>query len=89
MRYVDFPALGVRPVTEFQTAGVLEPEPAELGAWTPARWVYERASVPRERTEWWYHAASRLWFKVRRDTGTDAVLDAVLATPGEEGGSHA
>lgn len=79
MRYVDFPLLGTRPVTEFQTAGVLEPEPAELGDWTAGRWVYERTSLPRERTEWWYHGPSRLWFKVRRDTGTDAVLAVELA----------
>jgi sarcosine oxidase, subunit delta len=79
MKYVEFPFLGRRPVTEFQTSGVLEPEPPDLGDWTPGRWVYERSSVPRERTEWWYHTPSRLWFKVRRDTGSDAVLAVELA----------
>lgn len=81
MKYADFPLLGRRPVTEFQTSGVLEPEPAELGEWTPGRWVYERQSVPRERTEWWYHTPSHLWFKVRRDTGTDVILAIEPARP--------
>ncbi len=74
MKYADFPLLGRRPFTEFSISGVLEPEPAELGEWTAARWVFERTSVPRERVEWWYHGASRLWFRVRRDTGSDTIL---------------
>ena len=51
MKYAAFPLLGRRPFTEFSISGVLEPEPAELGEWTAARWVFERTSVPRERVE--------------------------------------
>lgn len=75
MKYAEFPGLGRRPYSEFAPAGVLEPEPEELEPGAVARWIHARHSVPRERVEWWYHAPTRLWFRVRRDTGSDTVLD--------------
>ncbi len=75
MKTIDCPLLGRRAVSEFTVSGVLAPEPAELGAHSAARWVYERNSVPGERNEWWFHGPSQLWFVVRRDTASDAILE--------------
>ena len=83
MKYIDFPILGRRPSTEFTIAGVLNPEPAELEGVTPGEWVFNRNSVPMQRTEWWYHTSSQLWFMVERDTASDVVLAVSLA--GDDG----
>ena len=79
MKYIDFPVLGQRPATEFTVAGVLEPEPAELVGITAGAWVFNRNSVPLQRQEWWYHAASQLWFIVERDTESDDILGVAVA----------
>ena len=87
MKYADFPLLGRRPFIEFTIGGELEPEPETLTDDHVGRWVYRRNSVPRTRTEWWYHGPSRLWFTVVRDTATDTVIDTALAR-GEQRGDR-
>ncbi|MGR9089623.1 MAG: sarcosine oxidase subunit delta [Gammaproteobacteria bacterium] len=79
MKMIDAPKLGPRPATEFIIAGMLEPEPAELDGITAGEWVFNRTSLPRERTEWWYHTPSQLWFLVTRDTASDRVLAVQFA----------
>jgi heterotetrameric sarcosine oxidase delta subunit len=79
MKTINCPLLGWRPVSEFTAAGVLEPEPADLGEMSAAQWVFERNNVPMRRTEWWYHGATQLWFKVLRDTATDTIIDVTTA----------
>ena len=79
MKYIDLPALGRRPSSEFVVAGVLDPEPAELDGITPGEWVFNRQSVPMRRSEWWYHSPTQLWFMVERDTATDEVFEVSLA----------
>lgn len=87
MQYVDCPIIGRRPYSEFAISGILEPEPAEIADMTPARWTFERRSLPVERTEWWYHTPSQLWFNVTRHTGTDTISRVVLAGIEPEDGS--
>lgn len=79
MRWVEFPLLGRRPVTEFAISGVLEPEPEIINDREAGQWVFDRSSLPRVRTEWWYHPGSQFWFLVERDTGTDIVSKVELA----------
>ncbi len=66
-------------------AGVSEPEPKDLEGILPGAWVFNRDSVPKERTEWWYHDPTQLWFKVRRHTGLDRVVAVELAAMKENG----
>ena len=54
-------------------------DPADLGEMSAAQWVFERNNVPMRRTEWWYHGATQLWFKVLRDTATDTIIDVTTA----------
>ena len=75
MKIIDCPIIGRRAVSEFTIGGVLAPEPADLGEYTAAAWVYDRNSVPMQRTEWWFHGATQLWFTVRRDTASDEILE--------------
>jgi len=79
VKYLDLPALGRRPATEFVVAGILDPEPAELTDMTPGEWVFNRTSVPLCRTEWWYHTPTQLWFLVDRDTAADRILKVQFA----------
>jgi sarcosine oxidase delta subunit len=39
-------------------------------------WVYERDSVPKINTEFWFHTTSQIWFKVKRNTGTNQIYSA-------------
>lgn len=80
MKYLDCPVIGRRPISEFSVGGVLEPEPEDLGEFTPARWAFERTSLPLVRTEWWFHNPSHCWFQVSRDTATETIHDVVLAS---------
>lgn len=79
MKFIELPKLGRRPATEFVVAGLLEPEPAELAGINPGARVFNRTSIPRERTEWWYHTPSQVWFLVTRDTASDRVLAVTFA----------
>ena len=79
MKMITCPILGRRAVSEFVVGGVLECEPAELGETSAADWVYRRNSVPMERTEWWFHSASQMWFTVKRDTAADTILQVQAA----------
>ena len=80
MKYLDCEALGRRPASEFIVAGVLDPEPEDLGDVTPGAWVFNRTSLPMLRQEWWYHTPTQLWFLVERNTETDEILSVELAT---------
>lgn len=79
MKTIDCPILGRCAVSEFVIRGVLECEPEQLGDRSPGNWVFERHSLPMVRTEWWFHTASQMWFTVRRDTGSDEILEVSAA----------
>ena len=86
MKYIDFPTLGRRPSSEFVVAGILAPEPAELNdGVSPGEWVFNRNSIPKRRTEWWYHTPTQLWFLVERHTATDEVFGVSLAGAAADG----
>ncbi|MGB1883393.1 MAG: sarcosine oxidase subunit delta [Gammaproteobacteria bacterium] len=79
MKIIDCPHLGPRPLTEFAISGILDPEPENLGEFTPGRWAFERNSVPLERVEWWFHIPSELWFLVRRETASNTIVEVKAA----------
>ncbi len=76
MFQIDCPHCGLRPVTEFRFGGELthRPRGGDLRQW--ADYVYNRENVAGTQTEWWYHRAGcQRWFKARRDTVTNQVLE--------------
>ena len=85
MKIIHCPVIGSRPSTEFTVIGVSSPEPEDLGDLNTGAWVFNRDSIPEERTEWWYHGATQLWFKVRRHTGADRIVAVELARAVEHG----
>ena len=78
MKTIRCPVIGLRPLTEFTVIGVSTLEPEDLVDTNPGAWVFNRDSVPMERTEWWYHSATQLWFKVLRHTGADRIVGVEL-----------
>jgi len=85
MKIIHCPVIGPRPLTEFTVVGVSALEPEDLEGMSPGAWVFNRDSVPMERTEWWYHGATQLWFKVRRHTGADRIVGVELARADKNG----
>lgn len=86
---IDCPNCGPRAVWEFHYGGPprSRPEPAATEReW--AEYLYNRANVCGEQTEWWYHRSGcKLWFIARRNTLTNAVLETMRYVPQEaEGG---
>ena len=77
MKFFEFPLLGTRAISEFVPAHDEVLEPINLADNVSAGdWVYERDSVPKITTEFWYHSTSQIWFKVERNTGTNQIYSA-------------
>jgi sarcosine oxidase subunit delta len=76
LKIINCPLNGPRPLLEFVSAGeVREPPDADNcsdGEWTA--YLYNRASVPGVKREWWCHVPSGHWFIAERDTGCDEIL---------------
>jgi sarcosine oxidase subunit delta len=76
MKVISCPLNGPRPVSEFAYGGELrampDPDICSDAAWID--YVFNRASVPGVKREWWCHIASGYWFIVERDTERDEVI---------------
>ena len=88
---LDCPNCGLRPAWEFHYGGAVRkrPEPGDPTV-TERQWaeyLFNRANVCGEETEWWYHrSACKLWFLARRDTRTNQVLETRRFAPQEAAG---
>lgn len=82
---IECPNCGVRPLWEFHFAGATRSRPgpeASNQEWTD--YVYLRPNLCGEQTEWWYHrSACKLWFKARRNTRTNEMLEVLKPEPQE------
>jgi sarcosine oxidase subunit delta len=76
MKLLRCPINGERPLQEFTYGGEVrempDPKSASDAEW--ADYVYNRASEPGIRIEWWYHNASGYWFLAERDIVSDTVI---------------
>ncbi len=74
---VPCPHCGPRDVYEFRFGGEAQRRPvpdAPLDAWV--HYVYLRTNEAGPQTEWWYHRLGcRTWFRARRDTRTNTILE--------------
>jgi sarcosine oxidase subunit delta len=76
LKLIRCPLNGPRPVLEFVSAGEVR-EPPDPGRCSDTEWtayLYNRASVPSVRREWWCHTPSGYWFIAERDTARDEIL---------------
>ncbi len=85
MLLLDCPNCGPRNVSEFRYGGEVNPRPSDPGATADDAWtdyLYMRANVSDEQTEWWYHRSGcGLWFLAERHTLTNAVRRTYLWRP--------
>ena len=76
MKVIHCPLNGPRPALEFVSAGEVrespDPDSCSDAEWTA--YLFNRASVPGVKREWWCHTPSGYWFIVERDTGRDEIL---------------
>jgi sarcosine oxidase, subunit delta len=75
MKVLRCPLNGPRPLLEFVSAGEVRepPDPAcSDGEWTA--YLFNRASIPGVKREWWCHTPSGYWFIAERDTARDEIL---------------
>ncbi len=85
MLLLDCPNCGPRNVSEFRYGGEVNPRLRDPGttaadAWTD--YLYMRANVSGEQTEWWYHRnGCGLWFLAERNTLTNVVRRTYLWRP--------
>jgi len=80
MKLLTCPINGPRPVAEFVYGGEYRKMP-EPDAATDAQWadyVFNRASLPGIKKEWWYHLPSGTWFIAERDVQADVVQRTYL-----------
>ena len=82
---IPCPCCGPRAMAEFSYGGAAlrrpAPEVAQDAAANEAwdEFVYLRDNPKGAHRELWFHAAGcRMWFTLRRDTGTNAVLHEVM-----------
>ena len=76
MKIIRCPLNGPRPMAEFAYGGEVRPMP-DPDACSDAEWtdyVFNRASVPAVKREWWCHVASGYWFIVDRNTASDDII---------------
>jgi sarcosine oxidase subunit delta len=80
MKLLTCPINGPRPVSEFVYGGPVRtmPDPAACSDADWSAYVFERDGVAGLKREWWYHAASGVWFIAERDTARDHVLRTYL-----------
>ena len=80
MKIIHCPINGPRPAQEFQFGGEFrempEPKQADDEAW--ADYVFNRRGEPAVKREWWYHAASGVWFIAERNNHTDEFVRTYL-----------
>ena len=80
MKILTCPVNGPRPILEFTYGGEVREMP-DPDACTDEAWgayVFNRTGEPGVRREWWYHAASRVWFIAERDVVRDDVIRTYL-----------
>jgi sarcosine oxidase subunit delta len=76
LKIIRCPLNGLRPLLEFVSAGEVRDAP-DPNSCSDAEWtayLYNRASVPGVRREWWCHTPSGYWFIVERDTERDEIV---------------
>lgn len=76
MFQIPCPNCGLRDVSEFRFGGeaLTRPQSSASPDWTA--YVYHRQNLAGVQAEWWYHRfGCRRWFKARRDTITNEVLE--------------
>jgi sarcosine oxidase subunit delta len=83
MKLMTCPINGPRAISEFACGGELRamPDPAATDDRAWADYVFNRASLPGLKREWWCHTPSGVWFIAERDTATDTVHRTYLFTP--------
>jgi sarcosine oxidase subunit delta len=54
------------------------PNPDEVSDTQWAHYVFNRASLPGIKKEWWYHTPSGTWFIAERDVQADGVQRTYL-----------
>ena len=76
MKVIHCPLNGPRPLLEFACGGEVrsmpDPDTCSDAQWTA--YLFDRASVPGVKREWWCHLPSGYWFIAERDTARDLVL---------------
>ena len=74
---IPCPNCGLRSVYEFKFGQEVKKEPgptASLNEWRHYHYFNRNVSGPNE--EWWYHSAGcGVWFKIKRNTVTNEILD--------------
>jgi sarcosine oxidase subunit delta len=85
MKILTCPVNGPRPIQEFTYGGEVREIPASDTCsdeeW--ADYVFNRTGEPGVRREWWYHAASTVWFIAERDVVRDEVIQTYLWSGGK------
>ena len=75
------PTCGPRGVYEFRYGGEYHPRPSVAAAaeeWS--RYLYFKRNVAGVQEEWWFHRQGcRHWFRARRDTTSNTVLETFWA----------
>jgi sarcosine oxidase subunit delta len=75
MKILCCPLNGPRPLLEFVSAGeVRQPPDAACSDAVWTAYLFNRASVPGVKREWWCHTPSGYWFIAERDTARDEIL---------------
>jgi sarcosine oxidase subunit delta len=75
MKLLRCPLNGPRPLLEFVSAGeVRDPPDTACGDAEWTAYLFNRASVPGVKREWWCHTPSGYWFIAERDTARDEIL---------------
>ena len=77
VKLIRCPLNGPRPLLEFVCGGEVRamPDPQTCSAMRSGpRYLFNRASVPGVKREWWCHTPSGYWFIAERDTARDEIL---------------
>ena len=80
------PNCGPRGVYEFRYGGEFNPRPSAPESYERwATYLYMRRNVAGVQEEWWFHRAGcRRWFRARRDTVSNQVLETFWAEDGSK-----
>jgi sarcosine oxidase subunit delta len=76
LKIIHCPLNGPRPLLEFTCGGEVRamPDPDACSDAEWSAWLFNRASVPGVKREWWCHTPSGYWFIAERDTVRDEFL---------------
>ncbi|HEX6303481.1 MAG TPA: sarcosine oxidase subunit delta [Anaerolineales bacterium] len=70
------PNCGLRNASEFRFGGEITHRPSGEDQREWADYVYNRQNAAGVQEEWWYHRSGcQRWFKARRNTATNEILD--------------